>query len=86
MGIGIFAWIVLSIHIGAWAINKGRNGAGFFFLSLLMSPLIGFVVLVAIKNISKPSAQTNRSWKCSKCAATNGHDIFTCFACQYTLE
>jgi hypothetical protein len=42
-------WFALSGAPAAYASNKGRNGAGIFFLSLFMSPLVGFLVAVAME-------------------------------------
>jgi len=35
-------WLVLSGAAAAYASNKGRSGIGIFFLSLFLSPLVGF--------------------------------------------
>ena len=44
----IAGWIILSILCGFLASSNGRSGVGYFFLSLLLSPLIGFIaVLIA---------------------------------------
>lgn len=39
-------WISLSIIIGIAGINRKIGGAGAFFLSLLLSPIIGFIVVM----------------------------------------
>jgi hypothetical protein len=45
----VLVWIVLAIAVGAYASSKGRSGVGFFFLSLLLSPLIGFLFALVAK-------------------------------------
>ena len=47
---GIFLmWIVLSV-LAAWAAgNKGRSWFGVLLLSLILSPLIGFIVALIMK-------------------------------------
>ena len=40
----IFFWLAFAAAVGAWANNKGRSGVGFFFLALLLSPLIGEIL------------------------------------------
>ena len=43
----VFFWICFSF-LAAWiAADKGRSGVGFFFLSLLLSPLIGIIAACA---------------------------------------
>lgn len=57
MWIGIIiGWIILSILAGIGARNKGRSFAGFFFLSLLLSPLIGLIAMAVVKPIKKEEA------------------------------
>lgn len=44
----VIGWLVLCFVI-AWAAGqKGRSGVGFFFLSLLLSPLVGGFVLLVV--------------------------------------
>lgn len=39
----VILWIGLSLVAGAIANKKGRSFAGFFFLALFFSPLIGMI-------------------------------------------
>jgi len=53
----VIGWLVLCFVI-AWAAGqKGRSGVGFFFLSLLLSPLVGGFVLLVVpaRNPGSPS-------------------------------
>ena len=43
-----FIWFILSLMVGVFANGKGRSAAGFFLLSMLTSPLIGFAVVFAL--------------------------------------
>lgn len=45
---GAFGWIILSFVVYAVANNKGRSGCAWFFISLLLSPLIAFIVLLCV--------------------------------------
>jgi uncharacterized membrane protein len=38
-------WIVLSFVVGYFAKTKNRSGAGWFFFSLVLSPVIGLLVV-----------------------------------------
>ena len=42
----IIIWIVLSIVLGVAGSKRKIGGAGAFFISLLLSPLIGFIVVM----------------------------------------
>ncbi|EPT1451953.1 hypothetical protein ACVOZ6_003541 [Escherichia coli] len=44
--------IVLDILVGVMASSRGRSGFGFFLLSFLLSPLIGLVILLCVRNIA----------------------------------
>ena len=46
----VVPWIVLSILIGAMWSGKGHSFAGGLFLSLLLSPIVGFIAGLIIKN------------------------------------
>ncbi len=50
----LILWILFSVVVGTVARNKGRGFAGFFFLSLLLSPVIGLIVIAILKPIDKP--------------------------------
>jgi hypothetical protein len=41
-------WLVFAVLVGVAANARGRNGLGWFLLSAVMSPLIGFLFLVAM--------------------------------------
>ena len=42
---GVVVYVVLCAIIGAKADKTNRTGAGYFFLSLFFSPLVGFITL-----------------------------------------
>lgn len=42
---GLFVvWLVFSIFVGIFASIRRRSGLAFFTLSLLLSPLVGFLI------------------------------------------
>lgn len=48
MGVVIFlVWIGLAFLVGYAAGERGRSGVAWGLLSLLLSPLIGFIALIA---------------------------------------
>jgi hypothetical protein len=52
MSIFLF-WILFSIAVGILASNRGRSGIAWFFLSLLISPLLGLIFVLVTKNLAK---------------------------------
>lgn len=47
-----FFMLMLCVGAGIWASNRGRSGVGWFFISLLVSPVIGFMLLAVLKNLA----------------------------------
>jgi len=45
----LLSWFLFSIYCGFWASSKGRSGFGFFFLSLLLTPMLGSIAVVIAK-------------------------------------
>lgn len=65
----VFGWLVFSIVAGVIASSKGRSGVGYFLLSLVLSPLIGILLAVALPSQQargdKPHPNTHI--KCPDC-------------------
>jgi hypothetical protein len=49
----LIVWLVLALVVAAVADVRGRSAFGFFMLSVLLSPLIGLVVLLAGRNLAQ---------------------------------
>ncbi|MEN9751646.1 MAG: hypothetical protein RLZZ600_693 [Actinomycetota bacterium] len=50
---GGIVWLFLCFLIGMYARGKGRSGLGFFLLSVVLSPLIGFIIALIVAPIKK---------------------------------
>ena len=55
----ILGWLILSGLVAYIANLRGRLPIDYFFLSLLLSPLIGFIILFAKSNLTE-EAKNNR--------------------------
>lgn len=72
----VLLWLALSVVAGIVAGAKGRNGFGYFVLSLLLSPLIGLILAAALPRlnapapvvISPPAPDPRRTRPCPECA------------------
>ena len=86
----VAGWIILSILCGFLASSKGRSGVGYFFLSLLLSPLIGFIaVLIAGEDkeeTENAKISSGESKKCPDCAELIKMEAKVCKHCGKRLK
>ena len=45
-------WLLLAVGVGFLAETRGRSGFGFFLLSAVLSPIVGFLVLVVVRDLA----------------------------------
>ena len=66
----VLLWFVLSILIAAYASKKkiGLGGFGAFILSLILSPLIGFIIVLVSSPSEKKIMTQGGMKKCPQCA------------------
>ena len=55
---GFFVWLIFCIGIGAFANNKGRSGVIWFFISFLISPIIGGIIVACMSDLTVMSTVT----------------------------
>ncbi|GEM_PF-3554811 len=72
MAIFIF-WVIFSILVGIYAKNKNKGGLAAFFLSLLFTPLVGFIITL----IAKPKNMK----ECPDCKELIKEDALKCHYC-----
>jgi len=68
----LFWWVFFSFLVGWYATRKGHSGIWFSILSLLLSPLVAFLLALAIRpnteNIEKDQIASGKSKRCPHCA------------------
>ncbi len=81
----ILVWIILSLCVAAYAENKGRSAAVLLLVSLVLSPLIGFCIAVAmspnVKNIERDQLQGGSVIRCPYCAEIIRKEAVICKHC-----
>lgn len=44
----IIAWLLFAVLVGAFASGRGRSGFAFFLLSVILSPVVGFIIALVL--------------------------------------
>ncbi|MGA9363890.1 MAG: zinc ribbon domain-containing protein [Bacteroidota bacterium] len=86
----ILIWVILCFAIGNWSQSKGNGFASGFFLSLLLSPLIGLIIV----GVSKPNQklleqtaiQSGEMRKCPYCSELIKREAIKCRYCGSEVE
>lgn len=75
----IVIWFALAVIVAAVADARGSNGSLYFFLSLVLSPLIAFIVLIALPSSDViPEGQA----KCPHCHGLVDMNVSCCMHCR----
>lgn len=85
----IFIWFILAILVGVYASSKGRSSLGFFFLAVLLSPLIGFLIALVVQpilaNVETKAIASGDQKKCPYCAELVKSEAIVCKHCGRDL-
>ena len=85
----VVGWLIFAIVVGVGADSRGRSGIGWFFLSVLISPLLAFVLLVLLPSLKSaggagaPTPETHV--KCPDCRELVLKDARVCKHCGCRL-
>jgi len=78
-------WICLSVLAGVIASHKGRSGWWFFFLSVLLSPLVGIIAALVAREdtweVESRQLASGDMRKCPDCAELIKRETTVCRYC-----
>ncbi|WP_083861456.1 zinc ribbon domain-containing protein [Microvirga lotononidis] len=78
----IIFWIGGAILVAVVASNKGRSGLGWFFLSLILSPLLTLIGVAVMSRVEPAEA----SKTCPRCAETVKLAAAVCKHCGFEFS
>lgn len=85
----MFLWFAFSMLAGWVAEQKGRSGVGFFFLSLILTPVIGLIAAAIVSRnedaISDRAISDGEMRRCPYCAEPVRIEAIKCKHCGSAL-
>jgi ribosomal protein L40E len=85
-----FFWLVFCVLVGKYATSRGRSGAVWGILAFLLSPLLMFVILLCLKDLSSQKPQpvyiATGPGEPSPLNASSGFDTKVCPFCVETIK
>src|SRR2546428_7083239 len=81
-------WLVFSVVVAIGAAGRGRHGPGWFLLSMVISPLLAFLLLMMLPSRSKSAGapETQELRKCPECAELILREAKKCKHCGSGVE
>jgi hypothetical protein len=82
----LFFWVGFAAIIAVIANNKGRNPAGWFFLALLISPLLAGLFLGVSNSVNAQPIASGTMKPCPRCAESVQRAAQVCKHCGHEFD
>jgi hypothetical protein len=86
----VLVWVILSVLVGVYATSRGHGFFASFCISLILSPLIAFLILLVrkpnTKAIEERAIADGGSRKCPQCAELIKAEAIVCRYCNARLD
>ena len=92
--VAIGVWLLLCVLVGVFAGNRGRIGFGWGMISVIFSPLIGWLIVLALPNLQKEQSRDGLGnvitevthKRCPACREVIRRDAVKCRHCGEILS
>jgi len=82
----IFLWLLFAVLVGFYASGKGKSYYLYAVISLLLSPLIGFLIAVFSKDDEEKLIKKGLKQKCENCGELIRPEAKICRYCNYGTQ
>ncbi|QHG91422.1 zinc ribbon domain-containing protein [Sulfurimonas sp. CVO] len=76
------SWLILAILVGVYAKGKGKSGFLYFILSVILSPLVGFLIAIISGDNEEELVEQGKKRKCSNCGELIRPEAKVCKFCN----
>ena len=82
----VVTWLILAILVGIYANGKGKSGFLYFILSVILSPLVGFLIALVSGEDEDVLVEQGKKRKCPNCGELIRPEAKICSFCNSKIE
>lgn len=81
----VVLWIVFALAVGIWAGKRGRGSGTWFFVAIIISPILSALLLWSLEDKSAPRPTPKTHVKCPDCQELVLNEARKCKHCGCAL-